>query len=93
MCVVCVSPAALTSLHSFRSPLPCSLETVAQPGSLDAERGIFASSFDGTGTRLITCEADKSLKVWKETDQTEEEVPVDLKEWKKVWTREKRGRI
>ncbi|KNB42821.1 hypothetical protein JH06_4788 [Blastocystis sp. subtype 4] len=37
--------------------------TVVQPGSLDSEAGIFASTFDLTGTRLITCEADKSIKV------------------------------
>jgi pre-mRNA-splicing factor prp46 len=30
---------------------------------LDSEAGIFASTFDLTGTRLITCEADKSIKV------------------------------
>lgn len=29
-------------------------------------QGIFASTFDVTGTRLITCEADKSIKMWKE---------------------------
>ena len=37
-----------------------------QPGSLEAEAGIFASSFDKSGSRLITCEADKTIKVWKE---------------------------
>ena len=34
-----------------------------QPGSLDAEAGIFCSSFDQTGTRLITGCADKSTYV------------------------------
>lgn len=34
-----------------------------QPGSLDSEAGIYAMTFDRTGTRLITCEADKSIKV------------------------------
>jgi pleiotropic regulator 1 len=42
------------------------LATTPQPGSLAAEAGIFASSFDMTGTRLITCEADKSIKFWCE---------------------------
>ena len=37
-----------------------------QPGSLDAEAGILASEFDQTGTRLVTCEADKTIKIWKE---------------------------
>jgi pleiotropic regulator 1 len=56
--------------------------TVAQPGSLEAENGIFASTFDHSGSRLITCEADKSIKVWKENDTaTEESHPVDLKRW------------
>jgi pleiotropic regulator 1 len=37
-----------------------------QPGSLEGERGIYCSSFDRTGLRLLTGEADKSIKVWKE---------------------------
>lgn len=37
-----------------------------QPGSIDSERGIFALCFDKSGTRLITAEADKSIKMWKE---------------------------
>jgi pleiotropic regulator 1 len=52
-------------------------EAVAQPGSLENEAGIFASCFDKTGTRLITGEADKSIKIWKEDDQaTEESHPI-----------------
>ena len=48
-------------------------ETIVQPGSLDAEAGIYASIFDLTGSRLITCEADKSIKIWKEnSDATED---------------------
>lgn len=35
-------------------------EDIAQPGSLDAEAGVFTSAFDLTGTRLITGGADKS---------------------------------
>ena len=47
-------------------------DTIVQPGSLDAEAGIYASTFDLTGSRLITCEADKSIKIWKENvDATE----------------------
>ena len=37
-----------------------SMETTAQPGSLDAEAGIMYSMFDVTGSRLITAEADKT---------------------------------
>jgi len=33
-----------------------------QPGSLDSEAGIFAATFDQTGSRLITGEADKTIK-------------------------------
>ena len=43
--------------------------TVVQPGSLDSEAGIFASTFDLTGTRLITCEADKTIKGRKRRTQ------------------------
>jgi pleiotropic regulator 1 len=43
--------------------------TVAQSGSLESETGIFCSTFDRTGTRLITGEADKSIKIWKEVCQ------------------------
>jgi pleiotropic regulator 1 len=41
-------------------------KALVQPGSLEAECGIYASSFDITGSRLITCEADKTIKMWKE---------------------------
>jgi pleiotropic regulator 1 len=50
--------------HRFQS-----VETTVQPGSLDAEAGIFASTFDQTGSRLITCEADKTIKIWKEDEE------------------------
>ena len=53
------------------------LETTVQPGSLSSEAGIFASSFDRTGSRFITCEADKSIKVWKEDESaTPETHPI-----------------
>lgn len=39
------------------------LEDIPQPGSLDAEAGVFCSTFDVTGTRLITGGADKTIKV------------------------------
>jgi len=57
------------------------LETTAQPGSLEAEQGIFASTYDRTGLRLITGEADKTIKVWKmDEEATEETHPL---EWSK----------
>lgn len=58
--------------------------TVAQPGSLDAENGIFAAEFDLTGTRLVTCEADKTVKIWKEDENASElSHPVDMSGWRK----------
>ena len=44
------------------------LQTTAQPGSLDSEAGIFAATFDMSGCRLITGEADKTIKVYKEDE-------------------------
>jgi pleiotropic regulator 1 len=46
--------------HCFQS-----LQTQVQPGSMEAEAGIFALGFDKTGERLISCEADKTIKMWK----------------------------
>ena len=43
-----------------------STQIAPQPGSLESEAGVFAMAYDVTGTRLITCEADKSIKMWKE---------------------------
>ncbi|KIO21496.1 hypothetical protein M407DRAFT_28889 [Tulasnella calospora MUT 4182] len=45
------------------------LEDIPQPGSLDAEAGVFCSTFDATGTRLITGGADKTIKVYAEQAQ------------------------
>lgn len=44
------------------------MQSLAQPGSLDSEAGVFASCFDLSGTRLLTGEADKSIKIYKEDD-------------------------
>jgi pleiotropic regulator 1 len=55
-------------------------ESLVQPGSLDSEAGIFASAFDKSGSRFITCEADKTIKVYKEDANSSEETdPVDWK--------------
>jgi pleiotropic regulator 1 len=57
-----------------------------QPGSLQqAENGILALQFDLTGTRLITGEADKSVKIWKQDENASElSHPIDMKGWKKI---------
>ncbi|EFA86391.1 WD40 repeat-containing protein [Heterostelium album PN500] len=57
-------------------------QTIAQPGSLDSEAGIFAMAFDRTGTRLITCEADKSIKVYKEDEEANESTHPISNEWR-----------
>ena len=36
-----------------------------QPGSLDSEAGIFALTFDKSESRLISCEGDKTIKIYK----------------------------
>lgn len=41
-------------------------QTKAQPGSIDSEAGIFALTFDQSGNRLISAEADKTIKMYKE---------------------------
>ena len=43
--------------HRFQS-----LDTVAQPGSLDAEAGIMVATFDRSGRRLVCGEADKTSR-------------------------------
>ncbi len=61
------------SAHCFQK-----IKVKPQPGSLDSECGIYAMEFDMTGSRLITCEADKSIKVWKEDETaTPETHPLD----------------
>jgi pleiotropic regulator 1 len=44
------------------------LQTIPQPGSIDPEMGIYAMTFDHSGSRLITCEADKTIKIYKEDE-------------------------
>lgn len=42
------------------------IHAAVQPGSLDSESGIFACMFDISQTKLITAEADKTIKVYRE---------------------------
>jgi len=52
-----------------------------QPGSLESEAGIQAATFDMTGSRLITCETDKTIKIWREDENaTPESHPIQ--NWK-----------
>ncbi|KAL1131897.1 hypothetical protein AAG570_011508 [Ranatra chinensis] len=53
------------------------LQAPVQPGSMDSESGIFAMTFDQSGSRLITTEADKTIKIYKEDETaTEESHPI-----------------
>ncbi|KAL6495484.1 hypothetical protein OROGR_030047 [Orobanche gracilis] len=59
----------------FSKPKPSS-----SLGSLDSEAGIYAVTYDLTGSRLITCEADKTIKMWKEDEMaTPETHPLHFK--------------
>ena len=52
------------TLWDYNSGTPFqNMDDIPQPGSLEAEAGIFCSTFDMTGTRLITGGADKTIKV------------------------------
>ncbi|KAK9721991.1 WD domain, G-beta repeat [Popillia japonica] len=56
------------------------LQAPVQPGSMDSEAGIFSMIFDQSGSRLITTEADKTIKIYREDDTaTEESHPINWK--------------
>lgn len=56
------------------------LQAPVQPGSMDSEAGVFSMTFDNSGSRLITTEADKTIKVYREDDTaTEETHPINWK--------------
>lgn len=57
------------------------IHAAVQPGSLDSESGIFACMFDHSESRLITAEADKTIKVYKE-DDTAVSYPVPVSEFR-----------
>lgn len=64
-------------------------QSIVQPGSLDAENAIFCTEFDATGTRLITGEADKTIKIYKQDDEASEMTdPIDMIGWRKKCIRE-----
>ncbi|RWS11220.1 Pleiotropic regulator 1-like protein [Dinothrombium tinctorium] len=51
-----------------------------QPGSIESESGIFEMVFDQSGARLITGEADKTIKIYKEDEEANEEThPINWK--------------
>lgn len=57
-----------------------SYEGVAQPGSMSAENGIFDIKLDQSGSRLITAECDKTVKIYREDpDASPETHPLNWK--------------
>ncbi|CAN6683845.1 unnamed protein product [Malus baccata var. baccata] len=61
--------------HNFQQS-----QTIAQPGSQESEAGIYALCYDVTGTRLVTCEADKTIKMWKQDEKaTPETHPLNFR--------------
>lgn len=53
------------------------IQSKAQSGSIESECGIFALSFDLSSSRLISGDADKTIKIYKEDDlATEETHPI-----------------
>lgn len=61
--------------HKFQS-----LEAIPQPGSMSAENGIFDLKLDMSGSRLITGECDKTIKIYREDpNATPETHPLNWK--------------
>lgn len=65
-------------------------QSAVQPGSLDSEAGILASAFDLSGSRLITVEVDKSIKVWKEDETATPETHPIGSDWKYIQQQNKK---
>lgn len=62
-------------------------DSIAQPGSLDAEAGVLTSTFDQTGLRLLTGGSDKTISIYKPDDEaTPESHPL---QWKPTIGRQK----
>lgn len=54
-----------------------SIAGIPQPGSLASENAIYAMAFDQSKTRLMTCECDKTIKIYKEdANATEKSHPI-----------------
>ena len=55
-----------------------SMDIIIQPGSLSSEAGIFASTFDMTGLRLITGNADKTIHIYGQDDEAVSTPPTNF---------------
>lgn len=61
------------------------LKSDVQPGSLECESGVYALSFDKSGSRLVSGETDKTIRMWREDENaTEESHPLN---WKPLTSR------
>jgi len=61
--------------HKFQS-----YEAIPQPGSMSAENAIFDMKLDQSGSRLITAECDKTVKIYREDpNATPETHPLNWK--------------
>ena len=70
-----------TTGYSFQE-----MQSAAQPGSLDSEAGIGALAFDMSGSRLISAEIDKTIKIYCEVEDADETThPVDMEGWTEAW--------
>ncbi|GKY97938.1 hypothetical protein MPSEU_000751800 [Mayamaea pseudoterrestris] len=77
-----------SSGHCFQS-----VQSQVQPGSLEAENGIMALQYDATGTRLLTGECDKTIKIYKQSEDASEMThPIDMAAWRKKCLREAKER-
>ena len=56
-----------TSGHCYQQ-----VDPVVQPGSLESEAGVYAAAYDATGSRLITCNADKTIGCFKPVEDASE---------------------
>jgi len=54
--------------HPIQGEISFCFQAPVQPGSMDSESGIFAMAFDQSGSRLITTEADKTIKIYREDE-------------------------
>lgn len=54
------------------------IQSEPQPGSIASEAGIFSVKFDKSGTRMVTTECDKTIKIWWEDEEaTPQSHPID----------------
>ena len=65
--VTCIGDNGSMSFWDYTSGTAFqTMDDIPQPGSLEAEAGIFCSTYDMTGSRLITGCADKTIKIYAE---------------------------